>query len=289
MAENVFEDQALQTYLSQIADIEPLSREEEYELSIKAKNGDQEAIKKLVNSNLKFVVKVAARYQNRGLSLAELISEGNLGLIKAIEKFDPEKENKLISYAVWWIKQRILFALAEKTNVIRMPLGKANIANKVKIAKDRYFSETGRHASLDKLSEITDLNKKAIRKINRQSINTINIEDSSYTNKHEKVTLGEFLEDDQINDPQSLYYKERVHDTIEKSIENLTEREALIVREYFGLSGGKGKNFAQIGEDLGLSRERVRQIQKKALEKILKDVNKEMVHNIDNIIYEDKF
>jgi len=131
MAENVFEDKALQNYLNEIAKNDPYSREEEYELAIKAKKGDQEAINKLVNANLKFVVKVASRYQNRGLSLSELISEGNVGLIKAIEKFEPEKHNKLISYAVWWIRQKILFALAEKTNVIRMPLGKANIANKI--------------------------------------------------------------------------------------------------------------------------------------------------------------
>ena len=289
MAENVFEDRALQSYLNQIAEIEPLSREEEYELAYKAKAGDQEAINKLVNSNLKFVVKVASRYQNRGLSLAELISEGNLGLIKAIEKFDPEKENKLISYAVWWIKQKILFALAEKTNVIRMPLGKANIANKIKIAKEKHFTETGHKATIDEISEMTDLNKKAIRKVNRQSVNTISLEDSSYTSKHEKVNLGEFLKDNEGGDPQSLYYREKVQDTIERSIDKLTEREALIINEYFGLSGEKGKNFAQIGDELGLSRERVRQIQKKALEKILKDVNTEHSKNIDYILYNENF
>ena len=210
-------------------------------------------------------------------------------MIKAIEKFDPKKENKLISYAVWWIKQKILFALAEKTNVIRMPLGKANIANRIKIAKEKYFTETGDRASIEKISKLTDLNEKAIKKINRQSVNTISIEDSSYTSKHEKVNLGEFLEDDKDSDPQSLYYREKVHNTIERSIEKLTEREALIINEYFGLSGNKGKNFAQIGEELGLSRERVRQIQKQALEKILKDVNKEYSHNIETILYNAKF
>lgn len=288
MAENVFEDRALQTYLNQIAEINPLPREEEYALAYKAQKGDKEAVNKLVRSNLKFVVKVASRYQNRGLSLAELISEGNLGLIKAIEKFDPKKDNKLISYAVWWIKQKILFALAEKTNVIRMPLGKANIANKIKIAKEKYFSETGDRASVEDLSELTDLNKKAIHKIKRQSVNTISIEDSSYTSNQEKVTLDKFLKDDQISDPQTLYYRKKVHNTIERSIESLTEREALIINEYFGLSGSKGKNFAQIGDELNLSRERVRQIQKKALEKILKDVTKELGNNIDYILYNNK-
>jgi len=284
MAENVFQDKALQNYLNQIADIEPLSREEEHELAIRAKNGDKDAINKLVNSNLKFVVKVAARYQNRGLSLSELISEGNMGLIKAIEKFEPEKHNKLISYAVWWIKQKILFALAEKTNVIRMPLGKANIANKIKVARDKVFHKTGEAASLEEISDLTDLNKKAIKKMNRQSINTISIDDVNYTNDQEKVVLTDFLEDEKTNDPQKLYFREKVQDNIERSIKKLPSREAYIVKKYFGLEGESSKNFAQIGEELGLSRERVRQIQKKALEKILKDTYSDLEEDIEYLI-----
>jgi RNA polymerase primary sigma factor len=284
MAENVFQDKALQNYLNQIADIEPLSREEEHELAIRAKNGDKEAINKLVNSNLKFVVKVASRYQNRGLSLSELISEGNMGLIKAIEKFEPEKHNKLISYAVWWIKQKILFALAEKTNVIRMPLGKANIANKIKVARDKVFHKTGETASLEEISNMTDLNKRAIKKMNRQSINTVSIDDVSYTNDQEKVVLTDFLEDEKSNDPKKLYFREKVQDNIERSIKKLPSREAYIVKKYFGLEGESSKNFAQIGEELGLSRERVRQIQKKALEKILKDTYGDLEEDIEYLI-----
>ncbi len=284
MAENVFEDKALQSYLNQISKIKPLSREEENKLALKAKKGDKDAINKLVRSNLKFVVKVAAQYQNRGLSLAELISEGNMGLIKSIEKFDPEKDNKLISYAVWWIKQRILFALAEKTNVIRMPLGKANIAAKIKIAKDKVFSETGEEATLEEISELTELNEKAIDKINKQIISTISIEDPSYTSKHEKVTLNDFLEDKQIQEPKTLYYREKVKERIKKSIMALLPREAYIVKKYFGLEGEKSKNFAQIGEELGLSRERVRQIQKIALQKIMKDAYKDVENIIDFLI-----
>ncbi len=284
MAENVFEDRALQSYLNQISKIKPLSREEENKLALKAKKGDKSAINKLVKSNLKFVVKVAAQYQNRGLSLAELISEGNMGLIKSIEKFDPEKDNKLISYAVWWIKQRILFALAEKTNVIRMPLGKANIASKIKIAKEKVFSETGEEATLEEISELTELNEKAIDKINKQIISTVSIEDPSYTSKHEKVTLNDFLEDKQIQEPKTLYYREKVKERIKKSIRALLPREAYIVKKYFGLEGEKSKNFAQIGEELGLSRERVRQIQKIALQKIMKDAYKDVENIIDFLI-----
>ena len=284
MAENVFEDKALQSYLNQISKIKTLSREEENKIAQRAKKGDKEAINKLVQSNLKFVVKIAARYQNRGLTLAELISEGNMGLIKAIEKFEPEKDNKLISYAVWWIKQRILFALAEKTNVIRMPLGKANIANKIKIAKEKVFSETGEKATIEEISEITDLDKKAINKISKQAVNTVSLEEPSYTSKHDAVTVTEFLEDMDTLDPKTLYYRDKVKERINNSIRKLPSRDALIVKEYFGLDSGKGKNFAQIGEELGLSRERVRQIQKKALQKIMQEAYKEAEKDIDYLI-----
>ena len=284
MTENVFNDRALQSYLSEIARIKPLSREKEIELAIKAKQGDKKALDKLVTANLKFVVKVAARYQNRGLTLSELISEGNMGLIKAIEKFDPGRHNKLISYAVWWIKQKILFALAEKTTVIRMPLGKANIANKIKFARDKVFSETGHQASIEEISEMTLLDEKAIDKISKQRINTLSLDDSSFTSKHEKVSLHDFLEDSEILDPKTLYYRDKVKDSIEESIKKLPPREAYIVKQYFGLEGDKSKNFAQIGEELGLSRERVRQIQKKALQKILEKTYKEVENDIDYLI-----
>ncbi len=284
MVENVFDDKALQNYLNEIANIEPLTREEEEELAIKAKKGDKKAIDKLVTANLKFVVKIAARYQNRGLSLAELISEGNMGLIKAIEKFEPEMHNKLISYAVWWIKQKILFALAEKTSLIRMPLGKSNIASKIKIAQEKVFSETGHKASVEEISELTHLDKKVIDKISKQRINTLSLDSKSFTKKHERVSLNNFLEDTKTIDPKTLYYREKVKDSIEESINKLPPRDAYIVKQYFGLEGDKSKNFAQIGEELGLSRERVRQIQKKALQKIFKETYKEIENDIDYLI-----
>ncbi|MCD4818073.1 MAG: RNA polymerase sigma factor RpoD/SigA [Candidatus Cloacimonetes bacterium] len=281
MAENVFEDKALQKYLREISKIEVLKTEEEYELALLAKEGDKKAMNKLLTANLKFVVKIAAHYQNRGLTLAELISEGNTGLIKAIEKFEPEKENKLISYAVWWIKQRILFALAEKTSIVRLPLGKANLVNKIKQAKDKVYSYTGKEATLDEISTHTKLEKKAIRKINKQTINVVSLDQKTYTKKQDKVGYSDFLSDPNIVDPQSLYYREKVKESIYDSIKKLPDREAYIIREYFGLDGQKSKNFAQIAEKMGLSRERIRQIQKKALEKILSNTNRESKEDID--------
>lgn len=151
--ESVFADKALQNYLNEISKFKTLSREEEHDLAIKAKNGDVDAMNKLIQANLKFVVKIASRYQNRGLSLSELISEGNIGLIKAIEKFDPDKDIKLISYAIWWIKQRIMLAVSEKSSLIRVPMGKSSAAHRVKLTQDRYFTETGKIATPDELSE----------------------------------------------------------------------------------------------------------------------------------------
>ncbi|MDP8267735.1 MAG: RNA polymerase sigma factor RpoD/SigA [Candidatus Tenebribacter davisii] len=284
MAENIFNDKALQNYLNQIAEINPLSREEEYELAIKAKSGDKVAIEKLVTSNLKFVVKIAAKYQNRGLTLSELISEGNMGLIKAIDKFEPEQQNKLISYAVWWIRQKILFALAEKTSIIRMPLGKATQANKIKYARDKVFSETGNKATVKEISEITDLDETIIKKINKQAKNTLSIDNANFSNNHNNIALSDLLADRSEVDPKTLYYREKVEESIDKSINSLGPRETYIIKQYFGLESGKSKNFAQIGEELGLSRERVRQIQKVTLKKILDDSYNKIDNDLDNLL-----
>jgi RNA polymerase primary sigma factor len=284
MSENVFQDKALQSYLKDIADIKPLSREKEQALAIKAKAGDKKAEEKLVLHNLKFVVKIAARYQNRGLSLSELISEGNVGLIKAIHKFEPDRHNKLISYAVWWIRQSILFALAEKTKIIRMPLGKANVANKIKAAKDHIFKSKGKKATKEEIAEYTDLDPKKIEKLNKQTVNTISLDDFTYSNKQDEVKLENFIADPTSDDPKTLYYRDRVKNRIEDSLKKLAPREARIIKQYFGLEGKRSKNFSQIGEELGLSRERVRQIQKKALQKIYEDTYKEYEKDIDYLI-----
>ncbi len=284
MAENVFEDKALQKYLNEIADINTLTREEEHELAVKAKMGDMAATNKLIRSNLKFVVKISSHYQNRGLALSELISEGNMGLIKAIEKFDPYKEIKLISYAVWWIKQRILFALAEKTSLIRVPLGRTNTANKVKAIQERIFNRTGEHLSDDGLIEQTTLTKRDLMNMKTNSVDTISFDEVSYSSKNDTVYLKDFIEDQDTLDPKTLYYKDRMHTKIEESINTLPSRDAYIVRSYFGLDGEKGRNFAQIAEELGLSRERVRQIQKQALKQIKKDAYVDYEKDIDMII-----
>jgi RNA polymerase primary sigma factor len=271
--ESVFSDKALQSYLNEISRYKALPRELEQELAVKARNGDQDALNRLTQSNLKFVVKIASRYQNRGLSLAELISEGNIGLLKAIEKFEPEKDIKLISYAIWWIKQRIMLAISEKNSLIRVPLGKSSQANRIKAISDKMFTKTGRNPSSDDLGKEMDIDAKQIDQLRANMIDTLSIDDPAITSGNQEMSISDNLEDKEAVDPQTLYYRERMKNKLWKAIDHLEVREAEIIRTYYGINRQhKARNFAQIAEKMGLSRERVRQIQKEALKKILDDL-----------------
>lgn len=283
--ENVFADKALQNYLKQISKYEPLTREEERELGLRAKQGDQEAIDRLVQANLKFVVKIAARYQNRGLSLSELISEGNIGLIKAIERFDPTKDIKLISYAIWLIKQRISLAVSEKSSMIRVPLGRANTAYRIKAAKDRIYTQSGEKATTKELGEATNLSEKAVEQIIDQMPETTSFDEVIRGDNFADFTTKDLMVDEEQLDPQQLYYRERIHDRLHDAIDQLDSREAGIIRDYFGLNEeNEAQNFAQIAEKIGLSRERVRQIQKEALRKMTEILKPEEDSFVDEFL-----
>lgn len=283
--ESVFSDKALQNYLNEISKYKALPRELEQELSVKAKNGDMEALNRLIQSNLKFVVKIASRYQNRGLSLSELISEGNIGLLKAIEKFEPEKDIKLISYAIWWIKQRIMLAISEKNSLIRVPLGKSSQANRIKAISDRMFTKTGQSPTDEELGELMAVDPKMIDQLRTNVIDTLSIDELTMTSGNQEVNIGANLEDKATLDPQTLYYRDRLKKKLNKAIENLEDREAEIIRTYYGINKQqKARNFAQIAEKMGLSRERVRQIQKEALKKILSDLQPEEEKLVDAFI-----
>ncbi|MDP2172490.1 MAG: RNA polymerase sigma factor RpoD/SigA [Candidatus Cloacimonadaceae bacterium] len=284
-SENVFSDKALQNYLKDISKFRILTREEEHELGIRARDGDPDAMDKLVQSNLKFVVKIASRYQNRGLSLSELISEGNIGLIKAIEKFDPNKDIKLISYAIWWIRQRIMLAVSEKSSLIRVPLGKTSSAHRIKATSERIFAETGETASSEELSEKMKITEKSINQLKDQIIETTSFDEILQSADHQEFTTKDILEDKEQIDPQRLYYRERIHERIHRAIDKLDAREADIIRTYFGLDGEtQAQNFAQIAEKIGLSRERVRQIQKEALKKMIAELRPEEDALVDEFI-----
>ena len=283
--ESVFADKALQHYLHQISKFKTLSREEEQELARKARDGDQDAINKLTQSNLKFVVKIASRFQNRGLSLSELISEGNIGLIKAIEKFDPDKDIKLISYAIWWIKQRIMLAVSEKSSLIRVPMGKSSSVHKLKATEDRILMETGIAATAEELSGKMNMGEKSIDQLRGQRIETTSFDEILQSGDYQDYSTKDLFEDKELVDPQKLYYKERIHERLHSAIDKLDEREADIIRTYYGLNENhESKNFAQIAEVMGLSRERVRQIQKEALKKIMSELRPEEDAFVDDFI-----
>lgn len=273
MKESVFSDKALQNYLREISKYRTLTREEEHELGIRARAGDKDAINRLVQANLKFVVKIASRYQNRGLTLSELISEGNIGLLKAIEKFDPDKDIKLISYAIWWIKQRIVLAVSEKSSLIRVPLGKSSSAHRIKATQERIFSETGETPSTEALSEKMNITEKSIEQLQGQMIETTSFDDLVQSGDFSEFSTRDLMRGDDLDDPQKLYHRDRIHERLHKAIDKLDKREADIIRTYYGLNEDhETQNFAQIAETMGLSRERVRQIQKEALKKILAEL-----------------
>jgi len=283
--ENVFADRALQNYLREISKYKTLSREEEQELARRAKDGDQDAINRLTQANLKFVVKIASKYQNRGLSLSELISEGNIGLIKAIEKFEPDKDIKLISYAIWWIKQRIMLAVSEKSSLIRVPMGKSSTVHRMKALEDRHLAETGEAATMAELSEQMNIGEKSLELLKGNRIETTSFDDIMQGADYQEFSTRDMFEDKDLVDPQRIYYRDRIQEKIHSAIEKLDLREADIIRKYFGLDENhETMNFAQIAEMMGLSRERVRQIQKEALKKIMHELQPDEGDMVDNFV-----
>lgn len=282
MVENPADNQGLQNYLADIADIDPLSREEERSLLLKAQKGDKEAMDKLVRSNLKFVVKIASKFQNRGLPLSELISEGNLGLIKAINKFDTSRGTKIITYAVWWIRQAIQFALYEKNRLIRIPSKRITALNKINKIKKEYKTKKGEKASLKDIAEELEIDEKRASKILKETASVVSLDNIF----GDQDALGRLNVDNPGNetfysqhiDPKRIYYRKKLQDKINNKMETLSPRDAQIIREYFGFGDtDKGKNFAEIAREIGLSRERVRQIFKQ----IIEEMREETVNEVD--------
>jgi len=284
MKKRALEDKTLMRYFNEISRFPTLSREEEKSLAIKAKTGDKKAKEKLINANLKFVVKVAMNYQNRGMCLGELISEGNLGLIKAIDKFEPEKDTKLITYAIWWIKQKILFALAEKKTLIRIPAGLSQHVAKLKSAREKIFVEQGYSPDLQQLSDETDISTKIIKQVLNTFTDSLSLDDLYYESGNEEIYYHDFIECQCTSDPHVVAENEKLYEHIRETVNSLEEKEALIINLYFGLDGHAVKNFSQIAKQVGMSRERVRQIQKIAMQKIFRKMYLIKENQIDNIM-----
>ncbi len=259
------ESASLDKYLQEIGKEELISVEEEVELAQRIKKGDQEALEKLTKANLRFVVSVAKQYQNQGLSLPDLINEGNLGLIKAAEKFDETRGFKFISYAVWWIRQSILQALAEQSRIVRLPLNQVGSLNKINKAFARFEQEYERTPSAEELANELELPKEKVKDTLRVAGRHISV-DAPFADGEDNSLLDVLVNTDSPNADRGLI-SESLSTEVDRALEILTERERDIIRYFFGI-GCSEMTLEEIGEKFDLTRERVRQIKEKAIRKL---------------------
>ncbi len=261
------ETASLDMYLQDIARVELISAEEEVVLAKKIREGDQRALDRLVKANLRFVVSVSKQYQNQGLSLPDLINEGNLGLIKAAQRFDETRGFKFISYAVWWIRQSILQALAEQSRIVRLPLNKIGAINKINKTLSKLEQDLEREPSIDELSQQMDMLPEDIQEIMRNSGRHMSM-DAPLTLGEDAGNMYDLLENDTAHKPDRTLMSESLKMEIDRALSTLTGREADVVKLFFGLNGTHAHTLEEIGEKFDLTRERVRQIKEKAVRRL---------------------
>lgn len=261
------DDAILSTYLKEINKISLLTREEEDEIARKAVKGDKEARERLITGNLRFVVNVAKKYQNQGLSLEDLINEGNLGLINAIEKYDPERGFHFISYAVWWIRQSILKAVCEKSRMIRLPMNRANELVQIEKTRKEYVNTNGIDPDTAEIARILDLKQKDVDDLVTLSQDHVSLDTPVFYKKDSSV-LGDFVEDEGYAAPEDEVMKESLKSEIEKVLSTIPEKEARILEYRFGLKNHKPMSLKEIGALYNLTKERIRQIEQKALNRL---------------------
>lgn len=259
------ESASLDKYLQEIGREDLITVEEEVELAQRIKQGDRRALEKLTRANLRFVVSVAKQYQNQGLTLPDLINEGNLGLIKAAEKFDETRGFKFISYAVWWIRQSILQALAEQSRIVRLPLNQVGSLNKINKAFSRFEQENERRPSAEELADDLEIPAEKIADTLKVSGRHISV-DAPFVEGEDNSLLDVLVNNDSPNADNSLM-QESLGREIDRALSTLTEREASIVKHFFGVSCAE-MTLEEIGEKFGLTRERVRQIKEKAIRRL---------------------
>ena len=259
------ESASLDKYLQEIGKEDLITVEEEVELAQRIRKGDQKALEKLTRANLRFVVSVAKQYQNQGLSLPDLINEGNLGLIKAAEKFDETRGFKFISYAVWWIPQSILQALAEQSRIVRLPLNQVGSLNKINKAFSRFEQENERRPSPEELADSLDLPAEKVADTLRVSGRHISV-DAPFVEGEDNSLLDVLVNDDSPIADRTLI-NESLSTEVERALSTLTERERDIIKLFFGINCQE-MTLEEIGEKFGLTRERVRQIKEKAIRRL---------------------
>ncbi len=260
------ETASLDKYLQEIGRVDLITADEEVALAQRIKQGDREALEKLTKSNLRFVVSVSKQYQNQGLSLPDLINEGNLGLIKAAQRFDETRGFKFISYAVWWIRQSILQALAEQSRIVRLPLNKIGSINKINKAYARLEQEFEREPNATEIAELLDITEAEVKDSMRNSGRHISMDAPLV--QDEDNNLYDVLKSDEVATPETALLYESLRKEIDRAMSTLSKKEADILRLYFGLNGSHPMTLEEIGEKFQLTRERVRQIKEKAIRRL---------------------
>jgi RNA polymerase primary sigma factor len=259
---------SLGTYLKEISRIPLLTREQEIAIGRRARKGDQEALQELVQANLRFVVSVANKYRACGISLLDLINEGNIGLIEAAKRFDPERGVKFISYAVWWIRQAIMQALAEQCGSVRLPLKQAGLLYKIRGRYEDLSKTLGREPASDELAESLGMKVADVEEIMRGSRKALSLE--SPIGEDSDTQYLDLMTSDSIPPVDHDIIKDSLDSEVDKLLRDLTDREERVIRMRFGIGDDGPLTLEKVGEKLGLSRERIRQIEKKAKKKLLK-------------------
>lgn len=266
------DSQALEKYLQEIAKVKLLTADEEVQLAQRIKEGDSDALEQLVKANLRFVVSVAKQYQNQGLPLSDLVNEGNLGLIKAAQKFDETRGFKFISYAVWWIRQSILQGLVEQSRIVRMPMNKVGSYNKITQAMNAFEQEFQREPTHEELEDLLEISSKEIEDLIKGASRHVSM-DAPMGQEGDSGSLYDVLIDDDASDTERRMMKESLKKEINKVLAMLPKRDAEIVCYYYGLKGEGYMTLEEIGKIFDLTRERVRQIKERALRRLRKTTN----------------
>ncbi|WP_462259982.1 sigma-70 family RNA polymerase sigma factor [Ferruginibacter sp.] len=261
------ESQSLEKYLQEIGKVELISPEEEVALAIRIKNGDENALEKLTKANLRFVVSVAKQYQNQGLTLPDLINEGNLGLIKAAQRFDETRGFKFISYAVWWIRQSILQALAEQSRIVRLPLNKVGLSNRISKAFSLLEQEFEREPTAEELALFLDIEIEEVSATLGAGVRHVSM-DQPLSDGEDSTLMDVMTNPNAISTDNELAFKASLKTEIERSLSTLSERQKDVIRYFFGIGIDHALSLEDIGERFNLTRERVRQIKDKAITKL---------------------
>ncbi|PLX25266.1 MAG: RNA polymerase subunit sigma [Salinivirgaceae bacterium] len=257
---------SLDKYLHEIGKVELLTADEEVTLARRIKKGDNDALNKLIRANLRFVVSVSKQYQNQGLSLPDLINEGNLGLIKAAQRFDETRGFKFISYAVWWIRQSILQALAEQARIVRLPLNKIGSINKINKTLNQLEQDFEREPSADEIAKALEISPNEVKKSMANSGRHVSMD--APISSEEEGTMYDVMQSEDTPSPDKTLINDSLRKEIDRALTTLSRREGDILRCYFGLNGQAPSTLEEIGEKFDLTRERVRQIKEKAIRRL---------------------